>query len=468
MMPMFSDKRPSKYIILAALLFALLIALVISFGLQARASGRFLPIKEITTASGLKVWLVEDHSLPVISLKFLFKDAGTILDPEDKQGLVRLLSNTMDEGAGELDSQAFQKALSDHSITLAFNASRDGFGGEIKTLSRHKDKAFELLGLAINKPRFDAEPVERMRDANLTRLRSSMTKPEWINARLLNDRAYEGHPYAKNSGGTLTSLRNITADDLRNFYKTNLTQDRLIIAVTGDINEGEVSKKIDAVFAQLPKSNKTDITPDTQIRNGGKIYLYERDIPQTIIEVALPSFGRDDPDYFSLLVLNHLYGGSGFGSRLMEEAREKRGLTYGIYSSFATYRHANSFSVSTSTKNESVSEMMDIIRGTMTKAQNELFTATELEDAKSYIIGSMPLALSSTNAISSMMLGLQENDLPVDYLDTYADKIRAVTAEDLQRVAKKVLTPDNMMVVMVGKPQNLDNVERIEKLPNVE
>lgn len=465
---MFSDKKPSKYVVLGLLLITILLGLLMFFGLQAKAGERFLPIQEVKTASGLSVWLVEDHSLPVIAVKFLFAESGTTLDPDNKQGLVRMLSNTMDEGAGDLDSQTFQKALSDHSITLAFNASRDGFGGELKTLTRHKDKAFDLLSLAINSPRFDAEPVARMRDANLTRLKSAKTEPEWMVARLLNDRAYEGHAYSKNSGGTLTSLKTISPEDLRKFQKTYLTKDRLLITVTGDISPKDLSEQIDRVFAKLPEKAPVDELADTDIRNTGKIYLFEQDIPQTLVEVVLPAFGREDPDYFALQVLNYIYGGGGFGSRLMDEVREKRGLTYGVYSSVATFRHAKSIGISTSTKNESAAEVISLIKDSMVEMQSEPVTAKELKDAKSYIIGSMPLALASTDAIAAMILGIREDGLPIDYLDTIAGKIEAVTIEDLQRVAKRVLKPENMVLVMVGKPEKIDNIEKIETLPNVE
>ena len=194
-----------------------------------------LDIKEITTENGITAWLVEDHSLPIISMKFSFKGAGAIRDGEDKQGLVQLLSNTMDEGAGDLPSQEFQKTLNDHSITLRFNAGRDNFGGQLKTLSRYQDKAFNLLKQAINTPHFDEEPVERMRQANISRIKQSIGDPEWINARIFNDVAFAGHPYALNSGGTLTTLKNITAQDLKNHHQTWLTKDNLHIGVTGDI-----------------------------------------------------------------------------------------------------------------------------------------------------------------------------------------------------------------------------------------
>jgi zinc protease len=465
---MHDDKKISKWISLGLLLLAFLIGYVLFFGLRAQAADRFLPIKEIKTESGLSVWLVEDHSLPIIAMQYLFLDSGTSLDPDNKQGLVRMLSNTMDEGAGDLDSHSFQKALADNSISLSFSAGRDGFGGQVKTLSRNKDLAFSLLEKAMSSPRFDDEPVARMRDANITRIKSSMGRPEWMSARLVNDRAFENHPYGKNSGGTLSSLQTITPDDLRTFKKDYLTKDRLLVAITGDITPEEVKASLDKTFSALKDKAGSQKISDVTLQNGGKTFLYERPIPQTIIEITMPSFGHTDPDYYALQVMNYILGGGGFGSRLMDEVREKRGLTYGIYSSLQDFRHANLIGISTSTKNESLAEVLNIIQKVLKDMQSKVVTDKELADAKSYIIGSMPLALSSTDQIASIALTLLMNGFPMDYLDNYADRINAVTAEDVQRVATRVLKPESMLTVLVGKPTGIENAIVVESLPNVQ
>lgn len=436
-------------------------------GAPALARDRFLDIQDIKTPAGLTVWLVEDHSLPIINLQFMFRDSGTTLDPADKQGLARMLSNTMDEGAGEMDAQAFQKALADHAIDLHFSTSRDGFGGEVETLTRHQDKAFELLRLALNEPRFDDEAIARMRESNLARIRSSMTDPEWMAARIMNDRAFDGHPYGRNSGGTLSSLPKITSDDLRGFVK-NLARDRLLITVAGDITAADVQKRVDAIFAKLPATTDVPAAPDTVVAHPDTTTLYEQDMPQTIIQIMMPAFGRDDPDYHALQVMNYIYGGAGFGSRLMESAREQKGLTYGIYSGIDTYRHADVLTIGTSTKNESAAEMMDIIRAEMKKMTETPVPDAELADAKSYLIGSLPLSLTSTGKISGIIMNLRAEDLPSTYLDDYAAHINAVTPADIQRVAKRILNPAVMTAVMVGKPVNVNQTIKMDTLPNVE
>jgi zinc protease len=436
---------------------------------KADAPHRFLNIQEVTSKGGIKAWLVEDPAVPIMTMEFAFEGAGAALDPADKQGIAQLASNTMDEGAGDLESHAFQKLLADNTIGFSFESDRDHFYGTVKTLTKSRDLAFKLTALALTKPRFDAEPVERMRQANLTRIRSAMSDPDWMAARLMNDLAFRGHPYEQNSGGTLTTMQNITPDDLRNFVKTRLTKDRLRIAVSGDITAKELGPALDRMFGDLPAGGTLPEVPDTTIQNGGQMILYKKDIPQTIIEIMQPGIGRDHPDYFAYKVMNHILGGPGFTSRLRDEVREKRGLAYGIDSATVLMDHAKGLSISTSTVTEKTAEVLGLIKKEIGNIKLTPVSDKELADAKSYLIGSMPLALTSTKAIAGMMLGLQLENLPSTYLDTLDQKIEAVTKEDILRIAQEVLQPDKLTIALVGKPPaDVVPTRIVETLPNVE
>ncbi len=449
----------------------LLIAATLAFlAVPARAAEKFLDIQEVTSPGGITAWLVENHDLPIIALEFAYKNAGSAHDPVDKQGLARMLSNTLDEGAGDLDSQAFQKALSDNSISLSFGASRDDFTGSLKTLTRKKNLAFDLLRKALAEPRFDQEAVDRMRAANEARIRSSLSDPDWIAARILNDTAFAGHPYALNSGGTLTTLQNITPDDLRKFKKDYFYWENLAVVVVGDITAADLKITLDQIFTDTGafRSMVPPQVKDITVQNGGQTVFYKKDIPQTMLEIMQPGIGRDDPDYHAYQVMNFILGGSGFGSRLTEEVREKRGLTYGIFSQFYLLDHLKGLSVSTSTDNKHAEEALSLIRQEFEKMRSAPITAQELADAKSYITGSMPLALSSTDGIAGMLLGLRLDHLPIDYLDTLKDKINAVTVADVQRVAQRLLQPDQLTIAVVGKPEGVTPTKTLETLPNAE
>ncbi len=432
------------------------------------AQAALLEIQRVTSKNGLEAWLVEDHSVPVIAMDFAFSGAGAKLDPTDQQGLARMVSNTMDEGAGNLDSQEFQKTLQDLSITLRFGASRDHFSGSLKTLTRNKTHAFELMEMALTEPRFDAEPVTRMKRANQSRIRSALSDPDWIAARVHNDQLFGKHPYAQNSGGTLSSLEAITPDDLRRFQQNYLAKDNLKIAVAGDITAKELAKVLDQIFGDLPAKAALPDTQYPEITINNQTTLYEMDIPQTIIQMTQKGIARKSPDYQTAQVMNFILGSSGFGSRLTKEIREKRGLTYGIYTSFDHLEDFEGLNISTSTKNESAAEMLSQIRKEWTRMKDDPVTDEELRDAVSYLTGALPLSLTSTDKISGLMLSLQLDDLSMDYLDRRDAKLRSITIEDVESLAQNLLDPNNMSVVLVGKPEGIKPDITVETLPNVE
>lgn len=435
------------------------------------ASGHAAPllhIQQVRSPGGIEAWLVEDHTVPVIAVKFAFKDAGACQDPADKQGLARMLSNTMDEGAGDLNSQDFQKTLRDLSIGLSFDASRDDFSGTLKTLSANKDRAFDLLHLALIAPRFDDEAIARMKDANISRILSSLSDPNWIAARLINDRVFAHHPYAQNSGGTVTSLKNITADDLKAFHDHALARDNLMVAVSGDIDAATLAKALDRIFANLPERAEIAPVPQADFAYGGMTGLYKVNIPQTIIEIEQPMLPRQDPDYFKAEVMNFIFGSSGFGSRLMEDIREKRGLTYGIYSAMNHLSHFDGLTISTSTANKNVADILELTRANMKRMVDETVSAGELRDAKSYLLGSLPLSMTSTDDIAELLLSLQVDRLGVDYLDRRAAAIEAMTAQDIQTIAARILKPDRLAVVLVGGADALPDTHIIDSVPNVQ
>jgi zinc protease len=448
----------------------IIIALGILFISASTAFARdaVLNIQEVTSPGGIKAWLVEDHSVPVIALNFGFKGAGTLLDPADKQGLARMVSNTMDEGAGDLDAQAFQKELRDQSISLSFSATRDDFTGSVKTVNDHKDRAFELLKLALTQPRFEAEAIERMREANESRIRSSLSDPDWIAARILNDTIFEGHVYAQNSGGTLSTLKAITAEDIKAFHKNYLGKNNLVVAVAGDVTADELGRALDAVFGDLPVVTLPPVPAVKDQKNTGSVFLYSKDIPQSIIQIVQPGIDHRDPDYHLAQVMNFVLGSSGFGSRLTEEIREKRGLTYGIYSSFMSMRYFDGLSVNTSTENKNAGTMLDLIKKEWATMKAAPITAKELQDAQTYLIGSLPLSLTSTDDIADLMLGLRLDELPIDYLDAREQAIRSATPADILRVATKILDPDKMTVILVGKPEGVPEATTITTIPNAE
>lgn len=434
-----------------------------------KAKAAILNIEKVTSEGGIGAWLVEDHTVPIVSIEFQFKGAGASNDPKQFQGLSQMLSNTLDEGAGDINAKDFQSILENKSIQLRFHSSKDHFGGSLQTLTKYQSDAYHLLKLALTKPQLTPEAVERMKQANLSRVRSNMADPEWMQARLTNSVLYKGHPYANNSGGTLSGLSNITSELLRQKQQTELAKDNLLVSASGNINPKELGVILDTVFGDLPAQAKTQPMTEAIFPTPSETTLLKKDIPQTFITMTLAGIDLKDPDYAAASILNFVLGSSGFGSRLTDVVREQRGLTYGIYSSLNHLDHSNILSITTSTKTVSAQDVIDLTLGVMDSLVKEPISNKELHDAKSYLIGSVPLGLTSTSNIASVIMGLQSAGLPIDYLDTRNAAIQKVTTHDISEMAKRLLKTKEIQTIMVGTPHLREKqLHLVPTLPDVE
>jgi zinc protease len=442
---------PPRHSVPAAWTVALLIALAAFLtAFQARA----VEVQRVVSPGGIEAWLVEDHTNPIIALELAFR-GGAALDPEGKAGLAYMASSTIDEGAGPLDSQAFQGELDNRSISLRFDAGLDSFNGSLQTLTENRDRAFELLRLALTEPRFDEEPVERIRSQIIARLSRESEDPDYIAGHVLRRLMYGEHPYARPSRGTEASIARITADDLRNFVKQRFGRDQLYVGVVGDITPQELGKALDETFLALPEKATPFALPPAGVENGGETVVIAKPIPQSVVAFAQDGIDRADPDFYAAYVVNHILGGGGFSSRLVEEVREKRGLAYSVYSYLATFDHADMVYGGTATQNARVGESLDLIRQEWRRMSEEGPSEQELNAAKRYLTGSFPLRFNSSDNIASMLVGMQLEDLGIDYLEKRNDYVEAVTLEDARRVARRLYQPDALTVVVVGTPDGV-------------
>lgn len=429
----------------------LIIALITFFALPAYA---LAPVQEVVSDKGVKAWLIEDHTNPIVALRFSFR-GGSALDPMGKEGLARLASSTMDEGAGKWDSQGFQSRLEDLSITLRFEAGMDSFGGRVLTLRENLDAASEMLQAALTTPRFDTEPVERIRSQILADLRQREEDPDAIGELALYKKVFGDHPYARGSKGTLEGVANVTKADLQGFVKDRLGKDNLIVGVSGDITPDQVKGLLDKVFGDLPDTAKDWQIAKADPQFTGDLQVIDKAVPQSSILFAQKGVERHDEDFYPAYVLNYILGGGGFSSRLYEEVREKRGLVYSVYSYLADYDRAELWMAGAGTQNARVKETLDVVRAEWQKAATEGVSVQEVRDAKTYLTGSFALRFKSSDTIAAILVGMQKDDLPIDFLKTRNELVEAVTPEDVNRVAKKLLKPDQLMAIVVGQPEGL-------------
>lgn len=411
-------------------------------------------IQTVISSAGVEAWLVEDHNLPVIAIEFAFLD-GSSQDPSGRAGALNLISGLMDEGAGDMNAEAFQNALADRAIELSFSADRDDFRGSLRTLSRHRTEAVRLTALALKAPRFDDDAVERVKAQVSASLRREQQDPDSIARNAFVRHGFPGHPYGQPGRGTLESVAATTPADLKALAKRLFTRERLKVVAVGDISAAELKQALDDLFGDLPARGDLPSVAPTAIGGLGSIEIIEMDVPQTALRYGAPAFGRSDPDYIAAEVVNHILGGSAFTSRLFLEVREKRGLAYGVSSGLVPLKRAAFHVGVTATKNDRVAESLDVMRGEMRALAKDGPTQQELDEAKSYLIGSFPLRFDTSAKIAAQLLTFAINDLGADYVRVRNDLFRAVGMTDARRAAERLYGSDRLLVVAVGKPVGL-------------
>jgi zinc protease len=418
-------------------------------------AGPSVAVQKVRSPVGVEAWLVEEHSLPLIAVDFAF-DGGATRDPDNAAGSAYLVSGLLDEGAGDLDAEAFQGKLADHAISLGFDARRDDFHGHLQTLSGHRDTAFELLALAVNAPRFDEDAVARVKGQVISGLQRQAQNPETLCRNALYAAAFAGHPYARPEKGDVDSVSRLEATGLKTLSRALLARAGLKVVVVGDITADELSRRLDQIFGALPEGLPRALPGEPlPIQGLGQTHVIDLDVPQTVLRFVGPGLMRHDPDFIAGSVLNHILGGSAFTSRLFLEVREKRGLAYGVSSSLMPLRESAMLVGGTATKNERAAESMSVIRQEMAKLADEGPSEHEVGEAKRYIIGSYPLRFDTSPKIASELLGLAINGFEPEFLTERNRLFAAVTLADVKRVAGRLFDDPRLLVQAVGRPVDL-------------
>lgn len=411
------------------------------------APARAANVQEITSPGGIRAWLVEDYTVPIVAMNIAFRGGGA-QDPDDQLGIANMMSGLLDEGAGDLDSRAFQTKLKDLSIELSFDAGTDAFYGGLRTLSTNLDEALELLRLAVNEPRFDDEPIDRIRGQVTANLRQAESDPNEMASRLWAETLFGDHPYGRPSDGTIASVGAISADDLRAFHARTMARDNLYVVIVGAIDPTAAAAALDRVFGALPEH--ADLVPIAEVVPAtGESEHTALSMPQTAIRIGGPGLKRTDPDFIAAFVADQILGGGTFSSRLYKAVREDRGLAYSVGSGLIPYDHAGAFVAATSVDAANAASTIELMREEIRRYATEGPTEAELAAAKDYLIGNFALRFDSSQKIARNLLSYQLDGLGIDYIDRRNDLIRNVTIEDIRRVAERVWG-NSLSIVTVG------------------
>lgn len=434
------------------ILFLCLLALIFTI-LFVRMAGA-MTIQSVKSPGGIEAWLVQEKSVPLVALRFALQ-GGSAQDPVGKEGLANFLTSMMDEGAGELNAQAFQEREEEIAMRMSFEDARDHFYGNFETLTANRREAVELLRLALTQPRFDQDAIERMRQQLKASIEFAARDPSRVASDAWYALAFPGHPYGRSPRGSLKSVESISRDDLVGYHRAIFAKSNLKVVAVGDISADELGKLLDHAFGGLPDAPDLKSVSDRAPAHGSQ-KIIDMAVPQSVAVFGAGSLKRKDPDFIAAFVLNHIVGGGGFSAKLMEEVREKRGLAYSVYSYLNPLDHSSIMMGTVATKNEAISESLDVIRTELGRIAKEGPTQEDLDNAKQYLTGSYPLRFDANRKIANQLLGIMVEDLGADYIVNRNKFIEAVTLDDVKRVAKRLLDPGNLVVTIVGQPMNMD------------
>lgn len=424
--------------------FACLLVILVLIPVSATAFGA----KRIVVGKGEDVWFAEDHTLPMIALVAAFP-AGSVYDPAGKSGLAAFAAAMLDEGAGRIDSRAFHAALADKAIQLAVDPDRDWTVVTLITLSANAKEAARLLGLALAHPRFDAASIGLVRAQMIQNLNQQDEDPSAVAAREFNRVFFGAHPYAHAVEGDAKGLAAIGQGDLKDFAAAHWVRAGLKIAVAGDIDAATLSALIKSTFG--PLGAEAPAPPPRVGKLGAPgLHAVAMDVPQPNAVFGLPGILRGDRDFIAAYVANYVLGGGGFSSRLMGDVREKRGLTYDISTDLVTLRRAGAMEGQVATRGDAMGQTLAQLRETMAKFAAQGPTEQELNDAKTYLTGSYPLAFASNAGTAAQLSAFQRAGLPVDYVARRNALIDAVTLDDARRAAKRLFDPTRLTIVVAG------------------
>ena len=411
-------------------------------------------IKTITSAGGINAWVVEEPSIPFTALEIRVR-GGASLDEPGKRGAINLMMALIEEGSGDMDAQAFQTKLESLAASLSFRVYDDTASVSAKFLTENRDEVLALLRGALIEPRFDQAAIDRVRAQVLSGIASDAKNPNRIAGAAFNAAAFGDHPYGTSSDGTEESVNALTQDDMFAAHRNVLTRDRIFVSAVGDITAEELGPMIDTLLGDLPAEGPP-LPDDIAFGLAGGTTIIDYETPQAVALFGHAGLKRDDEDFFAAYILNQVLGAGGFESRLMEEVREKRGLTYGISTFLVSKFHAEMMLGQVASANATIAEAIEVTRAEWARMATDGLTQDELDTAKTFLTGEYPLRFDGNGEIANIMVGMQMIGLSPEYVINRNDYIESVTLEDVNRVAAELMQPDALHFVVVGQPEGLE------------
>ena len=421
-----------------------------------------LEVREETTPGKLQVLQVERHKLPVVTVTLLVK-ASPLNEPADKAGLASMTSRMLTEGTSKRDSAGISDEVDFLGASLGASTNEDFTVVSLSVLKKDIEQGFELFSDVLLNPSFPESELKRLKELTKGALRQREEEPAFIAGKTFIKEVFGSHPYGRIVQGSIASIDRITRDDLVNFYRAYYRPDNAILSVVGDLTPRELDSLL-AKYLSGWKGGTAAPAPAAGNPSGEqvaapaekKVCMLNRDVTQATIILGNHGIARSNPDYYAVSVMNYILGGGGFSSRMMKIIRDQMGLAYSIYSSFIGNKEPGQFQVEVQTKNESADVVIEEILHQIRRIRTEPVTDQELADAKSFLTGSFPRRLETGSRIAEFLTAAQFYELGDDYIEKYPEYINRVTKEDVLRVAKKYLDPENYKLVIVCNEKKAD------------
>jgi len=435
-------RRPGRF-----LAWSILLVLVIS----APGVAAELNPSRTVMPNGLTVIVLNQPSLPILTVNVLIKD-GSVNDPDALAGLSSMVAQMLDEGTKTRSATQIAQEIEFIGGELGFNGGEDFTTGTLRVLKKDADLGFTLLADVLRNPSFPEKEVERVRSQVLGELQGEKDQPGIIADKAFAAIVFEGHPYRRPANGTEKSVSRITRKDLTGFHHAYYHPNRTIMAIVGDIREGEALDLVTKHLGSWPRKDKPAQTfspPASLTRPTLKII--DKDLTQANVVLGHLGIERKNPDFYAVSVMNYILGGGGFSSRLVNRIRDELGLAYDVDSGFEAHVMPGPFTVRLQTRNVAANQAIASVLQEIKRIRTEPVSNQELADAKAYLVGSFPLRLDTTVKLAALLTLIEVHDLGLSYFQDYPKAIMAVTKEDVLRVAQKYLHPDAYALVVVAK-----------------
>ena len=426
--------------------------LVVVFVTWAAAVSALPDIQSWKTDRGAKVLFVQAPELPMVDIRVVF-DAGSARDG-GQAGVARLTNALLDQGAAGLNADEIARGFEQYGASLGGGSERDMAWLSLRSLTDDKllRPSLELFGKVLTRPDFPEADFKRERERTLIGLEYQKQKPKKILEKAFYLNLYNEHPYSSNPSGTVGSVKALSTKSLRDFYKTYYVARNATVVIVGDVSRSQAEKIAAALADALPAGDKAPALPGVTDLGEGEIIHIEHPSTQSHVQMGAPGVRRGDPDYFALYVGNHILGGSGLVSRISQEIREKRGLSYSAYSYFIPMKDKGPYMLGFQTRNDQREEALAVLQETLQAFIDKGPTEKELRSAKNNIVGGFPMRVSSNAKIAEYLAVIGFYDLPLDYLSTFTENISAVTVEQIKDAYRRRVHPDRMVIATVGGP----------------